>query len=63
MVSDKMLLSVSEAADRLGIGVVAAYELVRSGKLSSIPNGKRNRKVPVLALEEYVRAAMGGGNE
>lgn len=61
--NDKMLLSVSEAAERLGIGIDAAYEAVRSGRLKSIPNGTRNRKVPVVALDEYIRSGMDGGNK
>lgn len=62
MMSDqKLLLSISEAASRLGIGKDRAYELVRSGKLASISNGTRNRKVPVAALEEYVQNEMSGG--
>lgn len=61
MEDGKMLISVSEAAKRLGLGPERTYALVKSGELKSVPNGKRNRKVPVIALEEYVRTSMNGG--
>ena len=50
---DKLLLSVVEAARRLGIGRTLMYELVLSGEVRSVHVG-RLRKVPVRALESYV---------
>ena len=59
--TETLLISITEAADRLGIGKDMAYALVRSGRLGSVQIGRRNRKVPVVALEEYVRNEMTGG--
>lgn len=50
------LLSVRDAARKIGIGVDAAHKLVQSGELASVAAtpGGRIRKVPVQALYEYV---------
>jgi len=50
---ERLLLSVVEAARRLGIGRTLMYELVLSGEVRSVHVG-RLRKVPVRALESYV---------
>ncbi|TJZ99691.1 helix-turn-helix domain-containing protein [Actinacidiphila oryziradicis] len=47
------LLTVEEAARRLGIGRTTCYGLIRSGDLESVPIG-RLRKVPAEAVPEYV---------
>lgn len=49
----KLLLTVREAADMLGIGRSKAYELIRRGELRSVYiDGCR--RVPVHAMEQYV---------
>ncbi|HWD00947.1 MAG TPA: helix-turn-helix domain-containing protein [Amycolatopsis sp.] len=48
----RVLLTVEEAADRLGIGRTTAYSLVRSGALESVRIG-RLRRVHVAAVENY----------
>jgi len=53
------LLSVSEAADRLGIGRSATYGLISASCLRSLKVGKR-RLVPEAAIREYIETA--GGN-
>lgn len=58
---EKLLLSVVEAARRLGIGRTLMYELVLSGEVRSVHVG-RLRKVPVEALRAYV-AALGNAHE
>jgi excisionase family DNA binding protein len=50
---EKLLLSVVEAARRLGIGRTLMYELLRSGQMPSVRLG-RLRKVPSEAVEEFV---------
>lgn len=50
---EKLLLSVVEAARRLGIGRTLMYELMLSGEVRSVHVG-RLRKVPARALESYV---------
>lgn len=49
-----LLLTVEEAARRLGIGRTTAFALVQAGHLRSVRIG-RLRRVPVDAMEEYVR--------
>lgn len=55
-----LTVSVSEAAQRIGVGRGTAYALVRSGELASITYGKRSRRVPVAAIEQYVQRALEG---
>jgi excisionase family DNA binding protein len=49
----KLLLTVDEAAHRLGIGRSHAYVYVLKGDLPSIKIG-RSRRVPVQALREFI---------
>jgi excisionase family DNA binding protein len=49
---------VEEAAQALRLSRSAIYELIRSGQLRTIKQGRR-RLVPVRALEEYVHQALG----
>jgi excisionase family DNA binding protein len=51
--SDEVLLTVDEAARRLGMGRTYTYTLVLRGELASVKLG-RSRRVPVQALQEYV---------
>ena len=46
MASDRLTLTVEEAAARLGIWRTLAYELVRQGKIPSLRLGRR-RHVPM----------------
>jgi len=48
------LLSVSEAAEILGVGQETVREWVRSGRLRSILIGRRNRKIPRQAIDEFI---------
>ncbi len=50
------LLSVPEAADRLGVGRSATYGLMGAGSLRSIKVGKR-RLVPEGAIRDYIEGA------
>ncbi|WP_340559407.1 excisionase family DNA-binding protein [Streptomyces sp. GSL17-111] len=47
------LLTVEEAARRLGIGRTVCYRLIGSGDLESVTVG-RLRRVPAEAIPEYV---------
>lgn len=51
--NDKILLTVPEAAERLGLGRTFVYELVMHGKLESLKLGKA-RRIPTVALEDFV---------
>lgn len=50
---DRVLLSVVEAARRLGIGRTLMYELLASGAIESVHVG-RLHKVPARALDAFV---------
>ena len=49
----KLLLTVEEAAHRLGIGRSHAYIFVMRGELPSVKLG-RARRVPAVELESFV---------
>lgn len=53
--SDKVLVTVGEAARRLSLSRTYTYALVMSGELESLTFGKA-RRVPVKALDEFVEA-------
>lgn len=50
----RLLYSVEEAADLLGIGRTYMFHLVASGEIDSFKIGKR-RKIPGDALDGYIR--------
>ena len=50
---DKLLVNTQEAAEALGIGRAAVYDLIRTKRLRSVKVGAR-RLVPVDALAETV---------
>ncbi len=50
---DRLLLTVPEAALRLGVGRSFLYGLLMSGEVESIKLG-RSRRVPVTALDKFV---------
>jgi len=54
-VTERILLTVREAADRLGIGRSTAYELIASGRLGTVHIGRACR-VPVDAVDRFVEA-------
>ncbi|MGQ0846131.1 MAG: excisionase family DNA-binding protein [Sporichthyaceae bacterium] len=49
----RLVLTVEEAADDLGIGRTLMYALIRDGAVESVRIG-RLRRVPAEALSEYV---------
>jgi excisionase family DNA binding protein len=48
-----LVLTVEQAAKRLGIGRTLMYALIASGEVESVPIG-RLRRIPVECLAEYV---------
>ena len=54
----QLLLTVMEAAQRLGIGRSLMYELLASGRIPSIRVG-RLRRVPCHALTEFIDGRRG----
>lgn len=57
---ERLLLTVEEAAQRLGIGKTLAWELVWHGVLPSIRLGRCVR-IPVAALEAWIAQQVGEG--
>ncbi|WP_232828842.1 helix-turn-helix domain-containing protein [Kribbella monticola] len=48
-----LLLTVEEAAQRLGIGRTTVFGLIKSGELESVPLG-RLRRIPTECINEYI---------
>lgn len=57
VLATKLLLTVAEAAKRLGIGRTTCYGLVMSGQIESVPVG-RLRRVPAECLDDYVKRLL-----
>lgn len=49
---ERVLLTVEEAAEQLGIGRTLMYQLVRTGEVESVRIG-RLRRVPTVAIHDY----------
>jgi excisionase family DNA binding protein len=49
----RLLLTVLEAAEALGVSRSVVYELMDSGDLRNIKIG-RSRRIPVTSLEEFI---------
>lgn len=50
----RVLLTVEEAAEQLGIGRTLLYKLIARGEIESIRIG-RLRRVPTAAIQDYAR--------
>ncbi|MGP3950093.1 excisionase family DNA-binding protein [Streptomyces sp. 7N604] len=50
----RLVLTVDEAARRLGIGRTTMFALVSSGEVRSVLIGRRMRRIPAQALKEYI---------
>ncbi len=59
--TDKLLLTIPEAALRLGVGRSFLYTLVMGGAIGSVKLG-RARRIPVAALERFVTERMAEEN-
>ncbi len=51
--SEVLLLTVTEAAHRIGLGRTVTYDLIRRGELRSLKIGG-SRRVAVADVEEFV---------
>ncbi|MEQ4305239.1 helix-turn-helix domain-containing protein [Plantactinospora sp. B6F1] len=54
---NRVVLTIEEAAKRLGIGRTTMYTLVMTGEIRSVTIG-RLRRVPVRCLHEYVTTLL-----
>ena len=50
---NRIVLTIEEAAERLGIGRTLMYSLVASGEVESVQIG-RLRRVPTEALDDFL---------
>jgi len=57
---EDLLLTMEEAAQRLGIGRTVMYRLVSTGSVESVKLG-RLRRVPRECLDEFVASLRGQG--
>lgn len=55
----KVLLTVEEVAEAMGLGRTYVYELVMRREIRSIKLG-RKRRIPVTALDEFVDRQLSG---
>jgi excisionase family DNA binding protein len=60
--SVKLLLTVPEAAEALGLGRSVVYELLVAGELDGVKIG-RARRIPVRSLEKFVTRHMVTGRK
>ena len=56
----RLLLTIDESADRLGIGRSLMYQLVLSGAVESVKVG-RLRRIPEECLREHVERLLEAG--
>ncbi len=54
---DKMLLTVDETADALGIGRTHLFKILASGEIGSVKVG-RLRRIPATELERYIASLL-----
>jgi excisionase family DNA binding protein len=54
----RLILTIEEAAERLGIGRTLMYALVSAGEVESVRIG-RLRRIPADALTTYVQGLRG----
>jgi excisionase family DNA binding protein len=59
--AERLTMSVTEAAEVIGISRAHAYEMVRVGRIPSIRLGRRV-VVPRKALEKFLDAAVSSGD-
>jgi excisionase family DNA binding protein len=50
---NRIVLTIEEAAQRLGIGRTSMYALIKNGDIRTVTIG-RLRRVPIHCLNEYV---------
>jgi len=58
----RLVCTVSEAAAALRLSRSVVYELIRSGQLQTVKQGRR-RLVPIHALDDYVAALEARGDD
>jgi len=59
-VNDRLVVSVPEAAELLGLSDDLVYRLLDEGRLPELPRVSRRRLIPRRAIEQLVDTAMQG---
>ncbi|GAB2937825.1 helix-turn-helix domain-containing protein [Micromonospora sp. NPDC003197] len=54
---NRVVLTIEEAALRLGIGRTTMYALIKAGQIRTVTIG-RLRRVPTFCIDEYVRSLL-----
>lgn len=49
------LLTVEQVAHALGLGLTTTWHLIMAGEIESVVIGRKARRVPCDAIDEYVR--------
>jgi excisionase family DNA binding protein len=60
--SEVLLLTVTEAAHRIGLGRTVTYDLIRRGELRSLKIGG-SRRVATADIEEFVNRLREAGED
>lgn len=58
----KLLLTVDEAAEALSVGRTLLYDLLMGGEIPSVKVGAA-RRVPMVALQEFIRRLSAQENQ
>ena len=58
----RIVLTIEEAAMRLGIGRTTMYALVTAGEIKSVTIG-RLRRIPIVALHDYVHGLLAASTD
>jgi excisionase family DNA binding protein len=54
---NRVVLTIEQAAERLGIGRTTMYALIKTGQIRTVTIG-RLRRVPAFCLDEYVQKLL-----
>jgi len=50
-----LAVDIEEAGRRISVGRSAIYELIKAGKIRTVPAGRKKRVVPIFELERYLK--------
>ena len=58
---DKLLYTIMEAADQLGVGRTTMYGLINGKQIVPVRIGKRGKRISYEELQRFVRSQEEGG--
>lgn len=59
---NRVVLTIEQAAERLGIGRTTMYALIKTGQIRTVTIG-RLRRVPAFCLDEYVQSLLSNATQ